>query len=140
MFGRMNFKGRLNSKLPVDGLLATLCLLMLTACTKENVESLQAEKTLGCNSAKEISYATDIAPILQANCGSQAGCHSNGAASGGVKLEDYNGIKEVAATGLLKKAIFHEAGVSPMPKNLTKLDDCTLSIINKWLEAGYPNN
>ncbi len=140
MFGRMNFKCCQFTKVINYAVFAFLFLIVLGGCTKENVETLQAEKTLGCNSNKEISYSKDVVPILQANCGTQSGCHSNGAASGGVKLEDYNGIKEVASTGLLKKALFHESGVSPMPKNLNKLDDCTLTILKKWLDAGFPNN
>jgi len=140
MFGKM----KTGEKFPLNGrqnaLIIGVFAFLFSSCAKENVESLKAEKTLGCNNDKEISYAKDIVPILQANCGTQSGCHSNGAASGGVKLEDFDGVKEVAQTGLLKKSLFHESGVSPMPKNLNKLDDCTLSIIQKWLDAGFPNN
>ena len=140
MFGRMN-SGAKKSHISITLAMVFSGFLFLTvACTKENVETLQSQKTPECNSTKEISYTKDVVPILQANCGSQSGCHSNGAASGGVKLEDYSGIKEVASTGLFKKAIFHESGVSAMPKNANKLDDCTLTILDKWLQAGYPNN
>lgn len=139
MFGRMIFGLKKYAVCYTTMLMLSLC-MMISACTKENVETLQAGKKPLCNSNREISYQNDVVPILQAYCGSQSGCHSNGAASGGVKLEDYQGIREVAASGLLRKAIFHESGVSPMPQNSNKLDDCTLTILDKWLASGYPNN
>ena len=79
-------------------------------------------------------------PILNNNCGAQGGCHSNGSASGGVKLESWQGANEVASTGLLMKAIRHETGTSAMPKDAAKINDCYISIIAKWVRSGSLNN
>ena len=93
-----------------------------------------------CDTLKTISYKKDVQPILNANCGAQGGCHSNGSASGGVQLESWDGTKVVAQSGLLLKAINHESGFVPMPKDGTKIDKCYIAIITKWVKAGSLNN
>lgn len=114
-------------------------LLLGSACTKNNTESMVVQKS-NCDSIKTISYKNDVQTILNNNCGAQGGCHSNGSASGGVKLESWQGTNEVAQTGLLMKAIKHDASVSPMPKGGSKLDDCYIAIIGKWVRNGSLNN
>lgn len=111
----------------------------LNSCTKNKTEDMVI-KTSSCDSVKVISFKNDVQPILNNNCGAQAGCHSNGSASGGVKLESWQGANEVASTGLLMKAIRHETGVSNMPKGGAKLDACYIAIIGKWVRNGSLNN
>ena len=112
---------------------------LFISCTKNKTEDM-VPKSSNCDSVKTISYKTDVQPLLNNNCGAQAGCHSNGSASGGVKLESWQGTNEVATTGLLMKAIRHESGVSSMPKGGTKLDACYIAIIGKWVRNGSLNN
>lgn len=111
----------------------------LNSCTKNKTEDL-AKNASTCDSLKVISFKNDVQPILNNNCGAQAGCHSNGSASGGVKLESWQGASEVALSGLLMKAIRHENGVSSMPKGGSKLDNCYIAIIGKWVRNGSLNN
>lgn len=113
--------------------------ILLASCAKNNTEEMMA-KSSTCDSVKSISYQNDVQVILNNNCGAQAGCHSNGSASGGVKLESWSGTHEVAASELLLKAIRHENGVSSMPKGASKLDDCYIAIIAKWVRNGSLNN
>lgn len=115
------------------------CFVLFDSCTKNKEEDI-VTKTITCDSSKTISYVKDVQPLLNNNCGAQAGCHSNGSASGGVKLENWQGTAEVAQSGLLMKAIKHEAGVSAMPKGGTKLDACYIAIIAKWVRNGSLNN
>jgi hypothetical protein len=117
----------------------TLLNILNTSCTKNKSEDILI-KASQCDSVKTISYKNDIQPILNSNCGAQAGCHSNGSASGGVKLESWQGANEVATSGLLMKAIRHETGVSAMPKDASKLDNCYIAIIAKWVRNGSLNN
>jgi hypothetical protein len=111
----------------------------LHSCTKNKTEDMKIEAST-CDSVKVISYKNDVQPLLNNNCGAQAGCHSNGSASGGVKLESWQGTNEVATTGLLMKSIKHESGVSFMPKGGSKLDACYIAIIGKWVRNGSLNN
>jgi hypothetical protein len=120
-------------------LLVALIILIIGSCKKDSIEA-QHPLVLVCDSAKAITFNKDVKPIIDYYCGAQAGCHSNGSASGGVQLESYEGIKNVVATGLLLKAIKHESSVVAMPKGATKLDDCTIYIIEKWINGGYLNN
>jgi mono/diheme cytochrome c family protein len=89
-----------------------------------------------------VTYSGAILPILQANC---IGCHSGAAPQGNVLLEDYNSISAAgqipAGTyGSLYGVISHASGNSPMPKNGTKLPDCDILKIKKWIDAGTPDN
>lgn len=113
--------------------------MFITSCTK-NKEEDKLIQTSSCDSVKTISFKNDVQPILNNNCGAQAGCHSNGSASGGLKLESWQGVNEVASSGLLMKAIKHEAGVSSMPKGGSKLDACYIAVIGKWVRNGSLNN
>lgn len=68
------------------------------------------------------------------------GCHNSAAPSGGIALENYNGVQAVAGNGRLLGAITHSAGYSPMPKNGAKLADCQIRQVQKWVASGAPNN
>lgn len=120
-------------------LLVAFMIIIVASCKKDNIED-QHPLVLVCDSAKAITFSKDVKPIIDFYCGAQAGCHSNGSASGGVQLESYEGVKNVTATGLLLKAIKHESTVVAMPKGGAKLDDCTIYIVEKWIKSGYLNN
>ena len=110
-----------------------------SSCTKNKTEDL-IPSTSSCDSSKTISFKTDVQPILNNNCGAQGGCHSNGSAAAGVKLESWQGANEVSISGLLMKSIRHETGVAAMPKGGSKIDDCYIAIIAKWVRNGSLNN
>jgi hypothetical protein len=130
----------MNSKTSLLIIASAIALCMFNAsCTKNKTEDL-VSKASTCDTLKTISYKNDVQPILNNNCGAQAGCHSNGSASGGVKLESWQGTNEVSQSGLLIKAIRHESGVSAMPKDLAKINDCYIAIISKWVRNGSLNN
>jgi hypothetical protein len=93
--------------------------------------------TVPCVVDNAPSFSTKVAPVIKSNCFS---CHNNSFSLGNVKLEGYDNIKKVAATGKLLGVISHAAGFSQMPKGGNKLDDCTINIIKKWIETGTPNN
>jgi hypothetical protein len=48
-------------------------------------------------------------------------------------------VKAQATNGNLMGVINHAAGYSPMPKNSPKMDDCTISKIQAWINNGSPN-
>jgi cytochrome c553 len=80
---------------------------------------------------------TAIQPILQQNC---IGCHSSTLASGGVNLSTHAGVAVVAQSGELMGAIKHQTGFVAMPQGAAKLSDCKIRQIEKWVQAGAPNN
>ena len=94
------------------------------------------ENAVPCNTT-DVSYSATVLPIIQNNC---LGCHSSTSSGGGILLTNYNQIKAVALNGKLYGSVAHSAGYSPMPKNLPKMQDCYISQIQSWVNAGAPNN
>lgn len=113
-----------------------LGLLLFAGCTYHNEEEYFADSNDTCNT-NNMSFQTDIQPILQTNCVS---CHNNGFASGGINLEGYANVKPHAQSGLLSNVINHVNGVPAMPQNADKLSDCTISKVDAWIEQGIKDN
>jgi len=82
------------------------------------------------------TYSGAIAPLMQSHC---VGCHSAASVPGGA-LNNYSSVKNAAVNGNLIGDISHEAGYNPMPKGGTKLSDCQITQVKKWVAAGALNN
>jgi len=82
-------------------------------------------------------YTAKVVPVLQASC---YGCHTGAAPSGGQAMGNYTADRTMALNGKLLGVITHTTGFSPMPKGGTKLSNCNIAIVRKWIEAGAPNN
>ncbi len=78
-----------------------------------------------------------VQTIISNSCG---GCHSSANPQGGISLGNYNNIKQQTQNGKLLGSINHLLGNSPMPKGGNKLESCKITIIQKWANAGCPNN
>lgn len=113
---------------------------IVAGCSKSNEEEERTDSPNGggnCNTAN-MSFATDIVPILQANC---YACHSNANQSiSGISLEGHGNVKIQVDNGRLIGAITHASGFSPMPQGGSKLSDCNISKIRSWVTNGAPNN
>lgn len=114
----------------------TAIVLIANSCTYHNEDEYFKDNPSICYT-ENMSYATDINPVLQANCTS---CHSSTNQQGGVNLEQYSGVASVSKTGVLVSVIKHENGFSPMPAYQPKLDDCSIAKIEAWVNDGYKNN
>jgi hypothetical protein len=98
-----------------------------------------AKNTTNCASGCDLSqftYNNVIKPILQTNCN---GCHSATAPSAGLNLTDYNVVKTIALNGRLMGSVKQIAPYKPMPPG-GKLSDCQIGQLEKWVQAGAPNN
>ncbi len=109
---------------------------VIYACTyKKGAISLPGNNSCDTTS---ISYQTNIVPILQASCYS---CHSGTASLGaGIKLDTYTSVRTYATNGLLLNSILHNGLASNMPKNASKLPDCSINKIRAWINRGSLNN
>ena len=85
-----------------------------------------------------VTYSSTIAPIMKNNCN---GCHYVGSTTGNdIVTDNYTDLSVMATPdGLLWNAV-NGIGVSLMPKNSSKLSDCDVSKIKKWIDDGAPNN
>lgn len=113
-------------------------LASIQACEYNNEEDLFAGAPVCTDSG--FTFQASVKPILQSRCYI---CHAAGSyvANGAEhNLEDFAVLQGLALSGKLVKAVTHAPGVAAMPKNAEKLDDCKISQIRKWVEAGAPNN
>ena len=122
------------------GLFASLFLLSIVAlqsCYYDNQEELFV-----CF-PEDVSYRLDVEPLLTTRC---YGCHdlTNAPALGdGINLEGYGNLLAFIDSGNESKLIgslrWNGEG-SPMPKNGTRLDNCSVNKIDVWIEEGKRNN
>jgi hypothetical protein len=114
----------------------TASILLVIGCSKSSEDKLDPPTQTSCDTAN-MTYSTDIKPILQANC---YGCHGNGNTEGGVTLGSYESVKGVVDNGNLIGTITHAAGYPPMPDGGGKLSDCDINKIKAWINSGASNN
>ncbi|MEQ1554983.1 MAG: hypothetical protein ABL929_12430, partial [Ferruginibacter sp.] len=99
-----------------------------------------AKNTVNCNSncdSSQFKFAANITPLLNTYC---VGCHGGTSPSANINLSIYNGVKQQAVNGRLVGAITHAPGFSPMPQAISKLSDCQIAQVKKWVAAGALNN
>jgi hypothetical protein len=84
-----------------------------------------------------VKYSVFVRATIQNAC---LGCHNGAGSTGKYDLSKYDGVAAVAHTGQLVGAISHSFPFRAMPDGGTKLDDCTISKIRAWVNAGALNN
>jgi len=92
--------------------------------------------TGGCDTTV-FTYAAAVVPIINTYC---KGCHNPSSLGGGIDLSTYTGVKTVALNGKLLGSIKHSSGYIAMPQGGSKLQDCQIKQIEKWVQAGAGNN
>ncbi len=113
-----------------------VCILFcLVGCYYDSEEDLYPSSA--CNTTN-ISFVNDIQPILANSCLS---CHNaTSTIGGGVVLEGHTAVLRYANDQSLVGSVNHNSGYSAMPQSASKLDDCKISKIESWVQAGSPNN
>lgn len=123
----------------INVIIFILIFIINKSCYYDNEEFLFPEVNAECDSAN-VTYTSTIRPILQDNCLS---CHNNaasGALGGNIRLENYPDVKLRVDDGSLFGAVSHQPPFSPMPKDGRKLDNCKISLIQKWIDSGALDN
>lgn len=100
---------------------------------------LQGAKNNACNDCDTtlFTYSGAVTPIMNTYC---KGCHNPTNLGGGIDVSTYASVKSIALNGKLIGSIMHTAGFSAMPKGSSKLSDCRINQVQKWITAGTPNN
>lgn len=112
-------------------------------CYFDNLQELHPELLLNsnCDTAATMSFQTHIKPILNNSCGANNSCHNTQGAGGSVILETYAGVKSSVTSGKLLSSITWDGNASQMPKSSpTQLNDCSITKIQKWIDAGTLDN
>lgn len=111
-------------------------LFLMQACTNDKGEVPKPIKT--------VSYATDIAPIMQTYCYGENGqsCHvtaTNMGAPG--DFTSYEGLKEKVDNNSITSRVFNLKDMPPTYSNgPTALTAEHLEIFRTWVNDGAPNN
>jgi uncharacterized membrane protein len=119
----------------------TILLLLITftlsGCYYDKENELYP--SVGCGDTTNVTYARSIAPIMVANCNV---CHSASNPSGNVITDNYNSLSTIAKDGNLWYAVNWEgAAQTRMPQGATDtISICDRTKIQKWIDAGSPNN
>jgi hypothetical protein len=103
------------------------------SCTYHNEEELYPIE-VECIEG-EMSYSNDIEPIL-----TNYGCNSCHSSQAPLKLGTHAEVMDYVKNGLLVGSIVHDRGVRPMPEGQSKMDNCSIEKIKKWIEEGAKNN
>lgn len=83
------------------------------------------------------TYSGAVKPMMEKYC---KGCHNVSNASGGIALDTYDGTKNAVLNGKVLASIRQQSGASAMPQGGSKLSTCQITQVQKWANAGAPNN
>jgi mono/diheme cytochrome c family protein len=100
----------------------------------------QGARNNACSACDTVStFSGAIKPLFALKC---QGCHNDNSppAHLGVKLQSHAEIVFEINKGRLIHSVKQEPGYLPMPKYQPKLTECELKQIQKWMDAGMPNN
>lgn len=107
------------------------------SCYYDSEEGLYPTLSQSCDTTN-VTYSGSVVPILSNNCLS---CHSTAmapSAGGNIALDTYANVSANAAS--ISSAINQTGGLSPMPKNGTKLKACLITTFDIWVRKGKLNN
>ena len=85
------------------------------------------------------NYSVTVTGILNANCNNCHGASANNL-GGGIVLNTYATVKPYITNGRLVNSILQNGQASPMPKNMAKMDVCSINKIIVWVNRGAINN
>lgn len=107
----------------------SLFMLVTTSCEFNNEEELYGNEII---IPTEVSYSTDISPIIEMNC---VTCHTQGGFGNGF-FDTYAGVKEKVDNGSFRQRVLVQMDMPPGGR----LSDQELELIESWLDNGAPDN
>jgi hypothetical protein len=117
-------------------------LLLTSSCSFNNFEDLKP--AVGPCDTVQVSFATDIIPIMERNCSNQSfnnfngDCHQSGSPIADYTI--YAGVKAKVDEGKLEQRALIEKTMPPTFSNGPRPDSTELQMIMCWIESGAPDN
>ncbi len=132
----MNLMSR-NSIILFFSIVTFLLVSSLYSCYYDREDYLYSTTTTCTDTV--YSYIGRIKTIVDQNCAT-SGCHAGASPEAGIGLENYADVKNSVENGQFLCSITWSSGCSQMPKNSSKLDNCTITAVEQWKAKGYPEN
>jgi len=127
-----------NMKKILIGAVTIFGIFFISSCYYDKEDLLYGNPNAPCtDTISNISYSQHVVPVLQQYC---YNCHTGNFPSGGITMGTYNADKAIAQTGRLYGSVNHSPGYKPMPEGMSKLNNCQILAIRKWIDAGLLNN
>lgn len=104
--------------------------LLLTACADPTVTSAPLP-------TRTVSFASDVAPVLQTSC---ASCHHDGSSSGGFSLADASSKTVYAYVRSGATSIVASIQSGSMPRGGGSVSTSDLALIKAWVNQGSLDN
>jgi len=104
------------------------------SCTKDQANPID---TSSCNT-EDVSFATDIFPIIETKCSSDQACHIAGAAVG--DFTSYNAMLEDLDNGKIELRALVSKNMPPDWSEIEPLDECEVLLLQTWINNDYPEN
>lgn len=106
--------------------------LILVSCLKDSPDDLNSDKVITI--PEVVTYDKDVKQIFDANCIS---CHSADFAEKGLKLDNFNDVKNgILNRGLVDRISRESNDDLLMPQGGPKLSNSSIEIIKKWQANG----
>ena len=107
--------------------------------TFQSCESNSEEALYGIQpcDVTNVTWNSGIEALLAKRCVS---CHGPEIAYNGVRHDSYQSELIVVNDGRLRGVVNQLSGFAKMPKDMGKLPDCEILLINTWLDNGAPEN
>ncbi len=121
---------------PYNSLTEDQILLVARWIEQGAAETKNCASATACDTAA-VTFSASVKPILQTYC---IGCHSGSSPSGDIDYSTHAGVKKDADNGKLVGSVEWASGFVAMPDNGSKLSNCQIATIKKWVAAGAPNN
>ena len=117
--------------------------LFFNSCYYDNFKELHPESALtntACDTLGVISYSAQIVPVLANSC--TGSCHNG--VGGGHDMTNWAAVNFDAVDpggSKLVGSVMWDGVAQQMPQGgTTKISDCDITKIKKWVAAGAPNN
>jgi hypothetical protein len=117
-----------------------LGIFLFSACYYDKKDQVYPQVVVATCDTSNITYSVTVTNILNTSCNNCHGTASANISGGGILLSTYASVKPYITNGKLINSILQNGQASPMPKNMAKLDQCTINKLTLWVNKGTLNN
>jgi mono/diheme cytochrome c family protein len=115
-------------------------IILFSSCYYDKADVLYPQTAATNCDTTNVIYANQISQIVNANCNNCHGASTANLIGGGINLSTYSLLKTYVDNGNFLNSILQNGKASPMPKNASKLDACSINKIQNWVNKGALNN